>query len=119
MTFLGQLALLVLISLAGNKVTALTGLPVPGNVVGLVLLYVLLNVGLVRLDQVQQAADYLLRHLVFFFIPVAVDLMNWGGLFTRHGWLLALAIVVSTLLTFLVTGFLAQWLQKEDPPCIN
>lgn len=119
MKLLGQLALLVLISFAGNKVAAFTGLPLPGNVVGLVLLYVLLNLGLVRLDQVQEAADLLLRHLVFFFIPVAVDLMNWGGLFTRHGWVLALAIVLSTLLTFLTTGFMAQWLQKEDPPCLT
>jgi putative effector of murein hydrolase LrgA (UPF0299 family) len=31
--------------------------------------------------------------------------------------MLALAIVVSTLLTFLGTGFVAQWLQKEDPSC--
>lgn len=119
MKLLGQLALLILISLVGNQAVAFTGLPVPGNVVGLILLYVLLNLGLVRLDQVQEAADLLLRHLVFFFIPVAVDLMNWGGLFTRHGWVLALAILLSTLLTFLATGFMAQWLQKEDPPCLS
>jgi holin-like protein len=117
MKFLGQLAVLVAIYLIGNKVVALTGLPVPGNVVGVVLLYILLNLGLLRLEHVQDAADFLLRHLVFFFIPVAVDLMNWGGLFYRYGWMLALAIVVSTLLTFLGTGFVAQWLQKEDPSC--
>lgn len=117
--FLGQLALLSLIYIVGNKVVLLTGLPVPGNVVGVVLLYALLNLGLVRLEYVQEAADFLLRHLVFFFIPVAVDLMNWGGLFYQYGLVLALAIIVSTILTFLGTGYIAQWLQREEKTCAN
>ncbi len=117
--FLGQLALLSLIYVVGNKVVLLTGLPVPGNVVGVVLLYALLNLGLIRLEYVQDAADFLLRHLVFFFIPVAVDLMNWGGLFYQYGLVLALAILVSTLLTFLGTGYIAQWLQREEKTCAN
>jgi holin-like protein len=117
--FLGQLAVLIAIYLVGNKVVLLTGLPVPGNVVGVVLLYALLNLGLIRLEHVQEAADFLLRHLVFFFIPVAVDLMNWGGVFYRYGLALALAIAVSTVLTFLGTGYLAQWLQKGEKTCPN
>jgi holin-like protein len=117
--FLGQLALLSLIYVVGNRVVLLTGLPVPGNVVGVVLLYALLNLGLVRLEYVQDAADFLLRHLVFFFIPVAVDLMNWGRLFYQYGLVLALAILVSTLLTFLGTGYIAQWLQREEKTCAN
>jgi holin-like protein len=117
--FLGQLAVLVGIYLAGNRIVLLTGLPLPGNVVGVVLLYLLLNLGLLRLEQVQDAADFLLRHLVFFFIPVAVDLMNWGGFFWTYGLKLALAIGVSTILTYLGTGFVAQWLHKDETSCPN
>jgi holin-like protein len=114
---LAQIAVLSAIYLAGNWIVQKTGLPVPGNVVGIVLLYALLNVGLIRLEHVQDAADFLLRHLVFFFIPVAVDLMNWGGVFLKYGLKLALAIAISTALTFLGTGWIAQWLQRDDAPC--
>jgi holin-like protein len=117
--FLGQVALLAGIYLLGNKIAAFVHLPVPGNVVGIILLYALLNLGVVPLEYVQDAADFLLRHLVFFFIPVAVDLMNWGGVFYRYGLALALAILVSTILTFLGTGYIAQWLQKDEKPCPN
>jgi holin-like protein len=117
--FLGQLAVLVGIYLVGNRIVLLTGLPLPGNVVGVILLYLLLNLGLLRLEHVQDAADFLLRHLVFFFIPVAVDLMNWGGLFWTYGLKLALAIGVSTILTYLGTGFIAQWLHKAETSCPN
>lgn len=116
---LGQLTLLALIYLLGNQVARLAHLPVPGNVVGIILLYLLLNLGVVRLEHVQEAADFLLRHLVFFFIPVAVDLMNWGGVFYRYGLALALAIVLSTALTFLATGAIAQWLEKDGASCTD
>ena len=117
--FLGQLAVLIVIYIVGDQIVLRTGLPLPGNVVGIVLLYALLNLGVLRLEQVQDAADFLLRHLVFFFIPVAVDLMNWGGVFYRYGLALALAIVVSTILTYLGTGYLAQWLHRDEKPCAN
>lgn len=119
LAFLGQLAVLTAIYLAGNQVASLTGLPIPGNVVGVVLLYALLNLGLLRLEHVQDAADFLLRHLVFFFIPVAVDLMNWGRLFWRYGLMLALAIAASTAATYLGTGRLAQWLRSREASCPN
>jgi holin-like protein len=115
--FLGQVALLSGIYYLGNQIADFAHLPVPGNVVGVVLLYALLNLGLVPLEYVQDAADFLLKHLVFFFIPVAVDLMNWGGIFYRYGLALALAIVLSTILTFLGTGYIAQWLQKHEKTC--
>jgi holin-like protein len=114
---LAQIAVLSAIYLSGNWIARKTGLPVPGNVLGIVLLYALLNLGVIRLEHVQDAADFLLRHLVFFFIPVAVDLMNWGGVFLKYGLKLALAIAISTALTFLGTGFIAQWLQRDDQPC--
>jgi holin-like protein len=117
--FLAQLALLSAIYLAGNAAVRWLRLPVPGNVVGIVGLYVLLNTGLVRLAWVEDAADFLLKHLVFFFIPVAVDLMNWGGVFRTYGLALALAIGLSTALTYVGTGHLAQWMQRDKPPCPN
>lgn len=116
---LGQVFLLSGIYLLGNKIALLAHLPVPGNVVGIVLLYTLLNLGVLPLAYVQDAADFLLKHLVFFFIPVAVDLMNWGSVFHRYGLALALAILISTVLTFVATGHVAQWLQKDETACPN
>jgi len=116
---LAQIAVLSAIYLIGNWIARKTGLPIPGNVLGIILLYGLLNLGVIRLEHVQDAADFLLRHLIFFFIPVAVDLMNWGGVFLRYGLKLALAILISTALTFLGTGLIAQWLQRGEKPCPN
>jgi holin-like protein len=112
--FVGQVVLLWAVLWLGNRIAAATGLPVPGNVVGVLLLFGLLLAGIVKLEQVQDAADFLLRHLVFFFIPVAVGLMNWGETFYRYGLVLAVAIVVGSLLPFWTVGLVSQRLHKRN-----
>ena len=114
---IAQIGLLSLFVWLGGRFASLTGLPLPGNVVGLIFLYLALRSGLVKLELIQEGADFLLRHLVFFFIPAAVDLMNWGGIFYQYGFQLALAIAGSTLLTFGVSGHVSQWLRRRHQPC--
>ena len=92
---IAQIGVLALFQFAGARLTALVGVPIPGNVAGLLLLFLALQMGLLKLALVQEGADFLLRHLVFFFIPVAVDLMNWGGVFRQYGFRLALVPQVS------------------------
>ena len=116
---IAQIGLLSLFVWLGGRLASLTGLPLPGNVVGLILLYLALSTGLVKLELIQEGADFLLRHLVFFFIPAAVDLMNWGGVFYQYGFRLALAIAGSTLLTFGVAGHVIQWLRRRNHPCVS
>lgn len=110
-----QIALLAIFYVVGSRLGALLHLPVPGNVVGLGLLFLALSTGLVKLAWVEAGADLLIRHLVFFFIPVAVDLMNWGAVFRTHGLRLAFVIILSTLATFLVAGWVTQALGREAP----
>ena len=88
-------------------------MPVPGNVLGIMVLFLLLSAGVVKERCISEAASFLLRHLVFFFIPVAVGLMNWGEVFYDYGWVLLGTIVGSTALPLLVTGWLAGVLRRK------
>jgi len=112
--FCQQVIILWAICWASNTFTAMTGLPVPGNVVGVIVLFGLLSLGLVKLEHIQDAADFLLRHLVFFFIPISVGLMKWGHVFQEHALTLTAAILVGTLLPLWAVGFITQWLHGEN-----
>ena len=54
------------------------------------------------------AADVLTKHLAFFFIPIAVGLMDWGGLLCQVGHWLLLALVVSSAAGMVTSGGLIQ-----------
>ena len=122
-----QTAILTAIFVGCDQLTRLTGIPLPGNVLGVIVLFFLLLTGIIKESHISLAAEFLLRHLVFFFVPIAVGLMQWGSVFYDYGWVLAAAIVGSTALPLVIVGFMARALRrsadkkqamcKEDAPC--
>jgi len=112
--YFGQLGILWGISLLGGYLASLANLPIPGNVLGVVILFSLLCLGVVKIEQVEGMADFLLKHLVFFFIPIVAGLMEWGGMFREHGLTLALAIVVSSLASLFVCAWLTLALRRKE-----
>jgi holin-like protein len=109
-----QLAVLWGIYLLSDYIVLLADLPVPTSVLGIIILFGLLCLGVIRIEQVEGMADFLLRHLVFFFIPIVAGLMEWGGMFREHGLTLAFAIVGSSLAVLFVCAWLARVLYREE-----
>jgi len=108
MTLVGQVGLLWAIFAVSNVAVTHLHLRVPANIVGMMLLFALLCTGTVKEWWVARAAGVLTRHLAFFFIPVAVGLMDCGDLLWPVGHWLLLAIVVSSVAGMAVSGGLIQ-----------
>ncbi|MGC5327627.1 CidA/LrgA family protein [Brevibacillus sp. SYSU BS000544] len=111
--FIAQLGLLWILNALGYWLVGALHLPLPGNVAGMLILFFLLVTGVVQLKWIQQAASFLIKHLAFFFIPIAVGLMDFGPLFAAHGLVLILALVASGLAGIFITGHTAQLLRKK------
>ncbi|MBS1805166.1 MAG: CidA/LrgA family protein [Acidobacteria bacterium] len=107
-------AVIVAIFLLGELLHRV-GIPVPGGVLGLLLLFVSLQTGLVKLKWVERAAGFLLRHMVLLFIPLTVGLMDMATLLSRQAWIICTSIVLSFLAVLLVTGLLGDRLLS--PAC--
>lgn len=106
----GQLAVLVLLFYAGTGLVQLTGVPLPGNLVGMLLLLGLLRLGLLRLGHVQDLAGLALKHLNFFFVPLAVGLMTWTELLAASGLALGLSLLGSAVICLAAAGLVAKQL---------
>jgi holin-like protein len=104
-------SLLVAIFLLGDWLHRL-GLPIPGGVLGLLLLYAGLQTGVVKLKWVERAANFLLRHMVLFFIPLTVGLIDMGALLSHQVWAICTSLVLSFLAVLLVTGLLGDRLLR-------
>lgn len=110
----GQIFLLWLIYYLSTGIVRYFHIPLPGSVLGMIVLFILLSAGVIKEQWLTAAVNPLLKHLSFFFIPIAVELMQWGDLFLKQGYLLFLPLVVSTLVALLATGGIVELLTKRD-----
>jgi putative effector of murein hydrolase LrgA (UPF0299 family) len=115
---LGAFTLLLVYQLAGEVTVRLLGLPVPGPVVGMLLLFLTLWLrgaaerSRESYPRVRDTCQTLLSHLSLLFVPAGVGVMLH---FKRLGaeWLpISVALVASTVLTIAVTALVMRWLQK-------
>ncbi|KIG11486.1 CidA/LrgA family protein [Caballeronia concitans] len=90
---------------AADFVARKLALPVPGGVVGLIALLLLLMCGGIAPRWVKAGADWLLADMLLFFIPAAVAVVQYGGLFMEDGWRLALVVVGGTLMVMIAVAF--------------
>ena len=114
MNYLKQFTLILGVCLLGEVLRYLLPLPVPASVYGLVLMLVFLLTGLVKLEQVENAADFLIGIMSPMFIPAAVALMDQFA--ALRAILLPFFIIcfVGLVTTLGVTGQVTQFfLQRE------
>ncbi len=82
--------------------------PIPGNVVGLALLFALLCGGIVKASWLEPTASFLVKHFAFFFIPITIGLMGMGRLFVLHGIGILCTLAVSAAVGLALCGVTAQ-----------
>jgi holin-like protein len=92
------------------------GVPIPGGVLGLLLLYAALQFKLVKMKWVERAAGLLLRHMVLLFVPLTVGLMEMGPVLSRQALAISASLLVSWAAVLLTTGLLGRWLLPALPP---
>ncbi|AOH55282.1 hypothetical protein ABE28_013055 [Peribacillus muralis] len=103
-----QLILLLIICKLGYYFADLLHLPIPGNVIGMILLFFLLQTKVLKVEWIELASGFLVKHLAFFFIPISISLMTMGWLFIEFGLPLALTLGVSLICGFIVSAWTVQ-----------
>lgn len=111
--FISQLFILWFLYIASEWIVEWLDLPIPGNVLGMMLLFGLLLTGVIKLEWIDEASSFLLKHLLFFFIPITVGLMTLGSIFIQNGISLIVILIVSSAIGMVVTGALSQLLAKK------
>ncbi|BAU57395.1 antiholin-like protein LrgA [Halorhodospira halochloris] len=103
------ITILLSFQLLGELLSRLLGLPLPGPVIGLALLFaVLIAFGRVPAG-LRTAAEGLLRYLALLFVPAGVGLMVHYQRLEADAVAIAAALVVSTALALALTGLVFQW----------
>ncbi|MFB5189911.1 CidA/LrgA family protein [Alicyclobacillus fastidiosus] len=104
------IGILVLLSLTGDAVTMLTHVSVPGSIIGLILLWVLLQCRVIPVHWVEPGSKVLLSQMLLFFVPSAVGVIQYLPLLKTEGLQLVLVIALSTIAVMIVSGGMTELL---------
>ena len=126
---MAAIGLLLACQLAGESLTRLFGWPVPGPVLGLIFLFMLLllrerlfvsnssdDAAAINTTPLGTVSGFLLANLSLMFVPAGVGIVQEWGTLQRDGIALIIALVVSTALALIVTGFVFQKLAQRFAP---
>lgn len=113
MKYLRQLLIILLFSFIGEILHALIPIQIPASIYGLVLLFIALLTGWLKLPQVKETAKFLIEIMPMMFIPAGVGLLvSWGEL---KPILLPVCviIIVSTILVMGISGRVTQGMMQR------
>lgn len=94
----------------GEAASALLPIPIPGSVMGMLLLFLLLLI-LRKTDPIEEITEFLLKNMAFFFIPAGVGILAQFDLLWEKLLPLLTICVLTTLLTFLATAYTVRGVQ--------
>ncbi|MDX3808658.1 CidA/LrgA family protein [Bosea thiooxidans] len=101
---LAQIGLLVCLWLAGEAIVRVTGLGLPGGIVGLALALVLLASGRVSPFSLRRGASWLLAEMLLFFVPAVLAVVDHREFLGPLGLKIMAVVVLGTVAVMLVTA---------------
>lgn len=108
MKYINQLMLILGISFVGELLNYFLPFPLPASVYGLLILFVCLLTGIIKLSQVEDVSQYMIAVMPIFFIEPSVGLIESMGIVGNSIVTILLAALLSTIAVFAVTGLGAQ-----------
>lgn len=113
MKYLKQIAIILAVSFLGEVLNWLLPFPIPGSIYGMVILFVALMSGLIRLSSVKNVGDFLIDILPLLFVPPTVGLLEaWPIMQDFLGAIIVISIV-STIIVAAVSGRVTQCILKH------
>lgn len=118
-SILNQAVIILVILLISKGLEQLIPFPMPASVIGLVLMFVLLSSGLLKLEQVDTVGSALTDNIGLLFVPAGISVIKSLDLILAHPVLIIGIIVLSTVFLLVFIGKSADvilaWQPKQAP----
>lgn len=113
MKYLMQLCIIGVISFFGEILNLLLPLPVPASVYGMVLLFLCLCFKIIKLEQVEDVADYLVLIMPLLLVSPGVGIIDTYSQVKDSFLAIALISIGTTVVVMAVTGWVTQFLIRR------
>lgn len=103
-----EFMIIFLVNYVGILISGILDLPVPGTIIGLILMFILLKTNALKIEKIENAVNFLLLNMTLFFMPPTVKIIDSYNLLEKDIVKVAFIIVISTFITMGVTGKIVQ-----------
>ncbi|MGY0615830.1 CidA/LrgA family protein [Vibrio sp. FJH11] len=97
----------------GVTIQKFTDVAVPGSVIGMIILFFSMVLGIVKVEWVKPGATLFIRYMILLFVPVSVGLMQHFDLLFANAWSILASAVGGTLIVLVSLALLLDYLLKE------
>ena len=98
------------IYLIGELISKFFKLPLPGNIIGLIILLTLLCTNIIKVEKVETVSTFFLDHLAFFFIPAGVGLLSSFDTIKSSLVSILILCLITTAIVIVCTGIIVQYI---------
>ena len=112
---LATFAVLLIFQCLGEALAFVLTLPVPGPVIGMLLLFVALLASPRLLVMMETTANELLRHLALLFVPAGVGIITSASNLNGHWIAVICSVLLSTCVTLIVTAAVMRMVMPKRP----
>lgn len=114
MKYLKQFLIIIGISFIGELLKLFLPLPIPASIYGMVLMFVGLITGLIKLDSVKETGNFLIEIMPVMFIPAGVGLMTSVGTLQEILVPVSIITVVTIITVMAATGWVSQIIIRKS-----
>lgn len=114
MKYIKQFSIIIFISFLGELLNKIIPLPIPASIYGLLIMFLSLKFGIIRLDSVKATSTFLIEIMPLMFIPAAVGLIESLGIIKPILLTIVIITIVSTLLVMIVSGKVTEFVIRHN-----
>ncbi|WP_305752288.1 CidA/LrgA family protein [Mammaliicoccus sciuri] len=103
-----QICMIYFITVLGSWIQDTLNIPIAGSIIGLVILFLLLQFKIIKEEWIKDGANLLLSTMIFFFIPSIVGAMNLVDQINAQFIFLIVLVIASTCIVALSSGYIAE-----------
>lgn len=107
-----QLLIILGFLLLGSGAVTILHIPIPGSVAGMILLFIFLIAGVLKVEWIEKASSFQLKHLTLLLIPPIASLFLSSSLLEILQWNILFILLVSSISCLLGTAFAVEWYER-------
>lgn len=114
MKYIKQFLWILAVSFVGEFLNYVLPFPIPGNIYGMMLMFILLLSGCIKMHQIRETAKFLIDIMPILFIPAAVGIITKIDELKTIWWQIVIIVVFTTVIVMAVSGWVTQMVIRKN-----